>query len=91
MQGRRTVHRLHADVSACTTDDGMVLLDERAGRYWQLNGTGALVVQALLDGTEPEHIADRLAATRPVSREQATADVTALIEHLLRARLVSAS
>ncbi|MFI9723909.1 lasso peptide biosynthesis PqqD family chaperone [Streptomyces sp. NPDC052396] len=85
------MHRLHADVNACITDDGMVLLDERNGRYWQLNGTGALVIQALLDGATPEQIAERLAATRPVTREQATADVTAVIEHLTRERLVSSS
>lgn len=69
----------------------MVLLDERVGRYWQLNGTGALVVQALLDGAEPEQIAEQLAATRPVTRERAADDVTALVEHLVRERLVSAS
>lgn len=85
------MHRLHTDVSACATDDGMVLLDERGGRYWQLNGTGALVVQALLDGATPEQIAERLAATRPVSGERAASDVTALVGHLVRERLVSDS
>ncbi|HEV7451226.1 MAG TPA: hypothetical protein VGO16_07530 [Pseudonocardiaceae bacterium] len=29
--------QLRADVSTADTDDGLVLLDERAGRYWQLN------------------------------------------------------
>jgi hypothetical protein len=67
----------------------MVLLDERAGHSWQLNGTGALVVQARLDGATPEQIAERLAVTRPVTRERATADVTALVGHLVRERLVS--
>jgi hypothetical protein len=43
----------------------MVLLDERAGRYWQLNRTGALVVQALLDGDTPEHAARLLAHPPP--------------------------
>lgn len=85
------MHRLRADVSACATDDGMVLLDERAGRYWQLNGTGALAVQALLDGATPEQIAERLAATRPVTRERAIADVSALVGQLVRERLVSDS
>ncbi|MFF2963230.1 PqqD family peptide modification chaperone [Streptomyces sp. NPDC057963] len=37
----------------------MVLLDERDGRYWQLNSTGATVLQALLDGAGPQQIADR--------------------------------
>ncbi|WP_151485132.1 lasso peptide biosynthesis PqqD family chaperone [Streptomyces albicerus] len=85
------MHRLRADVSACAADDGMVLLDERDGLYWQLNSTGAIVVQSLLDGATPEQIAERLAATRPVTRERATADVTALVSHLVRERLVCAS
>ncbi|MFI9580581.1 lasso peptide biosynthesis PqqD family chaperone [Streptomyces sp. NPDC052236] len=83
--------RLRADVTACPTEDGMVLLDERNGRYWQLNATGALAVQALLDGATPEHVADQLTRTRPVSRERAAADVAALVDQLTRANLVSAS
>ncbi len=83
--------RLRADVTACPTEDGMVLLDERTGRYWQLNTTGATVLQALLNGATPEHVTDRLAAARPVSRQRAAADVTALLEALTRASLVSAS
>ncbi|MDN3025986.1 lasso peptide biosynthesis PqqD family chaperone [Streptomyces sp. S.PB5] len=85
------MHRLRADVSACAVDDGMVLLDERVGRYWQLNGTGALVVRSLLDGATPAQIVERLAATRPVTRERVAADVTALVSHLVRERLVSES
>ncbi|MCQ4042625.1 lasso peptide biosynthesis PqqD family chaperone [Streptantibioticus rubrisoli] len=82
--------RLRADVTACPTDDGMVLLDERQGRYWQLNSTGALVVQALIDGATPEQVADQLSRVRPVSRERAVADVAALMDQLTRAKLVSA-
>ncbi|WP_413757338.1 lasso peptide biosynthesis PqqD family chaperone [Streptomyces sp. MMBL 11-3] len=79
---------LRPDVVCCPTQDGMVLLDERDGRYWQLNGTGAVVVQALLGGAAPDQVADRLAATRPVDRERAAADVAALLEGLTRAGLV---
>ncbi|WP_405750263.1 lasso peptide biosynthesis PqqD family chaperone [Streptomyces sp. NBC_00012] len=80
--------RLRTDVACCPTDDGMVLLDERDGRYWQLNATGATVLQALLDGAGLEQIADRLSVTRPVPRGRAAADVTALLEHLTRCGLV---
>nr|WP_055513383.1 lasso peptide biosynthesis PqqD family chaperone [Streptomyces aurantiacus] len=69
----------------------MVLLDERSGRYWQLNGTGALVVKVLLEGVTPEQAAERLAATRPVTPERATADVTALVAHLVKEKLVTDS
>jgi hypothetical protein len=83
--------RLRADVTACPTEGGMVLLDERSGRYWQLNGTGALVVQELLAGATPDQVADRLAATRPVPRERAAADVAALVQQLSQANLVTPS
>ncbi|MGI5423478.1 lasso peptide biosynthesis PqqD family chaperone [Streptomyces sp. CA-179760] len=85
------MHRLRPDVTACPTGDGMVLLDERTGRYWQLNSTGALVIKALLDGAAPDQVADRLAATRPATRERAAADVSALLDHLLKEALVTAS
>ncbi|MFG3242844.1 MULTISPECIES: lasso peptide biosynthesis PqqD family chaperone [unclassified Streptomyces] len=80
--------QLRTDVACCPTEDGMVLLDERSGRYWQLNATGATVLQALLDGASPQQVAARLTAARPVTAEQATADVTSLLDHLTRASLV---
>ncbi|MDJ1134490.1 lasso peptide biosynthesis PqqD family chaperone [Streptomyces iconiensis] len=69
----------------------MVLLDERDGRYWQLNATGATVLQALLDGATPEQVTDRLAAARPVAPERAAADVAALIDQLTHAGLVTST
>jgi Coenzyme PQQ synthesis protein D (PqqD) len=80
--------RLRADVSITKTDDGMVLLDERSGRYWQLNSSGALVLRTLLDGATLEQAATTLAARYPVCQEQASGDVTALVTSLRAARLV---
>ncbi|WP_371628255.1 lasso peptide biosynthesis PqqD family chaperone [Streptomyces sp. NBC_00341] len=79
---------MRSDVACCPTEDGTVLLDERDGRYWQLNATGTTVLQALLDGATPHQVAERLASTRPVTSEQAAADITALIDHLSRAGLI---
>jgi hypothetical protein len=81
--------QLRADVSAADTDDGTVLLDERAGRYWQLNPTGALVLRLLLDGACPHQVAQTLADRHAVSTEQAAADVAALLERLHTAGLVT--
>jgi hypothetical protein len=81
--------QLRADVSTAATDDGVVLLDERAGRYWQLNPTGALVLQLLLDGAAPQQVAQTLADRQPVSTEQAAADVAVLLERLRAAGLVT--
>ncbi|MGH3698127.1 MAG: lasso peptide biosynthesis PqqD family chaperone [Pseudonocardiaceae bacterium] len=81
--------QLRADVSTADTDDGVVLLDERAGRYWQLNPTGALVLQLLLDGAATPQVAQTLADRYLVSAEQAAADIAALLEHLRTAGLVA--
>jgi hypothetical protein len=81
--------RLRTDVSATSTDDGAVLLDERAGRYWQLNSTGALVLRLLLDGVAPHHIAETLADRHTLSTEQTATDVAALLQHLPTAGLVT--
>lgn len=80
--------RLRAEVSTADTDDGLVLLDERAGRYWQLNLTGALVLRLLLDGTTPHQAAQTLADQHPVSTEQAAADITTLLQRLHTAGLL---
>lgn len=81
--------RLRTDVSTADTDDGMVLLDERAGRYWQLNATGVLVLRMLLDGAASHQIAQILADRHAVSTERAAADVAALLERLRTAGLVT--
>ena len=47
---------LRADVSMTDTDTGLVLLDERTGKYWQTNATGAFVLHQLLDGTPAPHV-----------------------------------
>ncbi|MBV8543037.1 MAG: lasso peptide biosynthesis PqqD family chaperone [Pseudonocardiales bacterium] len=81
--------RLRTDVSTADTDDGAVLLDERAGRYWQLNPTGALVLRLLLEGTAPHRVAQALAERHTVGTERAAADVAALLRHLRTAGLVT--
>jgi PqqD family protein of HPr-rel-A system len=81
--------KLRADVSTADTDEGVVLLDERVGRYWQLNPTGARVLRMLLDGAAPNHVAHTLADRHAVSTEQAAADVAAFLERLRAAGLVT--
>ncbi|MEU3875745.1 MULTISPECIES: lasso peptide biosynthesis PqqD family chaperone [Streptomyces] len=71
------------------TDDGMVLLDEATGRYWQLNSTGAFVLRALLAGSGPREAARGLGERHPgLGAERAATDVAALIASLHAARLV---
>lgn len=83
--------RLRPDIATTDTDDGLVLLDERTGRYWQLNPTGAHILHALLAGHHPDHIAADLATRYHIDPQQAQHDVTALTKHLHTTNLITAS
>ncbi|MCC5037071.1 lasso peptide biosynthesis PqqD family chaperone [Streptomyces sp. WAC 00631] len=79
-----------ADVSTAETDYGTVLLDQRSGRYWELNPTGTLVVKALLRGADEKDAVEALVAEFEIEREQAAHDVAALVETLRDSGLVTA-
>ncbi|MFF8641162.1 lasso peptide biosynthesis PqqD family chaperone [Streptomyces sp. NPDC015345] len=80
---------LHAHVTAVDTDGGaMVLLDERTGKYRQLNPTGALVLRLLLRGGTPEDAAAALAERHPQAGGRVGEDVARLVEALRRAGLL---
>jgi hypothetical protein len=53
-----------------------------------VNGSGAAVLRALLDGQTPAAVAARLSAEVPIDHERALADVSALIDALKSANLV---
>lgn len=81
--------QLRSDISTSDTDYGTVLLDERDGNYWQLNATGALVVRTLLDGGTQDEAVAALVDQFAVDDTQAEADVTALLDGLRSAGLVT--
>ncbi|MDT0346395.1 lasso peptide biosynthesis PqqD family chaperone [Streptomyces litchfieldiae] len=83
-----TSMRLSPDVVTCDTDDGLVLLDSRRGRYWQLNATGAAIVRGLLAGAAVERIATELSRKQPVTADRAAEDIRTLVDQLTRARLI---
>ncbi|GAA1348392.1 lasso peptide biosynthesis PqqD family chaperone [Saccharothrix algeriensis] len=76
-------------VSATDTDSGMVLLDQRSGRYWQLNGTAAAVVRGLVDGKRPEDVVRALSQAHPQHAERVASDVSAFLGSLREAKLVT--
>ncbi|GAA1300597.1 lasso peptide biosynthesis PqqD family chaperone [Saccharothrix xinjiangensis] len=80
--------RLRPDVATTATEHGTVLLDERTGRYFQLNPTGTRVLHALLDNQAADRIAGDLAADHHLDPGQVQHDVTALIGRLRTANLV---
>ncbi|WP_461296651.1 lasso peptide biosynthesis PqqD family chaperone [Streptomyces harbinensis] len=77
-------------VYATATDHGLVLLDERSGRYWQLNGTGAAVVRLLEEGKTPGEAAAALQRRYPDRADRVSSDVDQLLSALRRAGLVIA-
>lgn len=80
--------RLRDHVSVVRTDYGSVLLDERVGRYFQLNPTGTVVAEGLGNRLSPSAIAVKLMQEYDVDEEQAMKDIAALIEKLRESDLV---
>lgn len=76
------------DLSTTDTEDGMVLLNERTGRYWTLNATGATVVRLLIAGETAEDAISRLSERYPSARARIADDVAALLRSLRDAEVV---
>jgi hypothetical protein len=82
--------RLREDVSTAVTEYGMVLLDERTGRYWQLSPVGALVIEQLGMGSAIEGTVESITSRFEVRSDQARIDVDAFLGKLVAAGLVTA-
>ncbi|MBX6391249.1 MAG: lasso peptide biosynthesis PqqD family chaperone [Frankia sp.] len=82
---------LRRAVVSTETDYGAALLDERSGRYWALNPTGALVLRELLAGAGPDGAAQALVQEYDVSLTDARADVDRLVTELIDADLLTES
>ncbi|MGW5003096.1 lasso peptide biosynthesis PqqD family chaperone [Streptomyces hydrogenans] len=80
--------RLRTDISTVALEDGAVLLDQRTGRYWQLNESGAYTLRRILAGKSPAQAASEIAAHYGVEAEVARADVAAVIKQLQSALLL---
>ncbi|MGQ0717561.1 MAG: lasso peptide biosynthesis PqqD family chaperone [Pseudonocardiales bacterium] len=80
--------KLRNGVSTAEVDYGIALLDEDHGQYWNLNPTGALILQTLLGGGTVVQAAQALAEQHAVDLETASLDVTQLVDELRSAGLV---
>ncbi|WP_228717669.1 PqqD family peptide modification chaperone [Allosaccharopolyspora coralli] len=69
-------------------DGSAVLLDGKAGRYWQLNETGNLMLKHLLSGQSATETARLMGSELPVSPAQLEHDLAILITQLESANLV---
>ena len=81
---------LRDGVSWTHTEYGGVLLDRVSGEFWQLNPTGAVVLDAALAGADLDATATALAEAFDVDAgsEFLTADASAVIGQLAGADLV---
>lgn len=79
---------LRAGVSTAEVDYGTALLDEDHGQYFNLNPTGALVLQTLLAGGSAGEAARALADEYAVDLDTAEQDVQELVDELRSAGLL---
>ena len=82
--------KLRDGVFLTEVDYGAALLDEDSGEYWNLNPTGALILETMLDGGTVDEAARALATEYDVEPEMAARDVEELVEGLSSAGLVVA-
>lgn len=69
-------------------DGELLVLEPDQSRYMRLNGTGALVWEALESPARSDDIAEQLAGRWGINTAQAHADVLAFLEHLSASGLV---
>ena len=80
--------KLRDGVSTADTDYGTALLDEDSGEYWNLNPTGSLVLQTLLEGGTSTDAVQALVERYDVDADSASRDVQDLLGGLRSAGLV---
>ncbi|XVS61925.1 lasso peptide biosynthesis PqqD family chaperone [Actinosynnema sp. CA-299493] len=77
------------DITVTPTPHGLVLLNERNGRYWVVNGTGAVVLQHLLDGRAQDAAVEDLRTRFPDAADEIAADVDNLLRALREAEVIA--
>ncbi|MBE8524244.1 lasso peptide biosynthesis PqqD family chaperone [Amycolatopsis sp. H6(2020)] len=79
--------RLREDISTAITEYGMVLLDERAGRYWQISPVGTVILEHLTQGFDT--VVESITSRFDVGSDQARTDVDAFLTKLSTTGLVT--
>jgi len=69
-------------ISIASTEYGVVLLDKKKGVYWQVNGTGALIVDGIKKNMASDEIANVLVEAFDVDFQRAHEDVMYLVSEL---------
>ena len=80
--------RIHDHVRSVMDPDGSVLLDLRQGRYYSLNGVGAVIWEQIESGHSVSEIETHIEGAFGAPHETVQADVAAFIDDLQRRKLV---
>ncbi len=80
--------RLRSGVVTQVLNGEMVLLDATAGRYYDLNASGTLMLQQLLDGADPESTVMEVIRRFDAPAERVRADLAGLLQSLQAAQLI---
>jgi hypothetical protein len=84
------MYSLAPHVVMTEAETGAVLLNQRTGRYWMINDTGALVLRRLLDGSPVNEAASELTASYAhADPDRAERDTVALLDQLRSSGLVT--
>ncbi|MGI0014285.1 MAG: lasso peptide biosynthesis PqqD family chaperone [Nitrososphaera sp.] len=70
-------------ISIASTQYGAVLLDKKKGSYWQVNDSGAFIVDGIEHGRSIDEIVNGLVETFDVDLQQAQEDVINLVRELV--------
>lgn len=80
--------RLRAGVVSQAFNGEMVLLDVAAGQYFELNGSGTLMLETLLAGADRAQTIVAIQQRFQVDAERAGSDLDELLASLRQARLI---
>ena len=84
------MYSLNPNVVMTEDPTGAVLLDQRTGRYWMINDTGATVLRRLLDGGTIEEAVHELCGTyQHADSGRAEQDSRTLLDQLRASGLVT--
>lgn len=82
-------YRLSSDVVLDRQPQGAVILDTRAGRYWEVNATTVDVLALLGEGHALASVAGTIADGSDADRERVERDVADIVRTLVRARILT--
>lgn len=80
-------YRITPNVIAVQSDEHLILLDVRAGRFYAVTFAGAVIVKAMINGIKAEEITDLLSERFHVPKPELEVDTLKFLTELANAGL----